>query len=135
MNKLIDFPYDHILVLGLAKSGTVAAKLLLENGKKIRVNDFLTKEDDPVVSDLQKLGAEVIVGSHPITVLDDIQVIVKNPGIPYNNFILQEAKNRNIPIITEIELANLLIDNKQMIGITGTNGKTTTTKLVKEMFK
>jgi|SRR5690625_24793 len=135
MNKLVSFPYENILVLGLAKSGTVAAKLLLENGKSVRVNDFLAQEDDPAVVELKKLGSEVVVGSHPVTVLEDIQIIVKNPGIPYNNFILQEAKNRNIPIITEIELANLLIDNKQMIGITGTNGKTTTTTLVKEMLQ
>lgn len=134
MNKLLHFPYDHILVLGLAKSGSVTAQLLLENEKNVRVNDFLTQEDDPIVAKLRKLGAEVIVGSHPITVLEDIQVIVKNPGIPYNNVIIQEAKNRQIPIITEIELASLLVDTKQMIGITGTNGKTTTTTLVNEML-
>src|SRR5690625_6114679 len=79
MNKLVSFPYENILVLGLAKSGTVAAKLLLENGKSVRVNDFLAQEDDPAVVELKKLGSEVVVGSHPVTVLEDIQIIVKNP--------------------------------------------------------
>src|SRR5690625_7820200 len=79
------------------------------------------------------MGAEVILGSHPVFVLDDIEIIVKNPGIPYDNPILTEAEKRGIPIITEIELAYLLTDGL-LIGITGSNGKTTTSTLVAEML-
>ena len=62
-------------------------------------------------------------------------MIVKNPGIPYSNVILEEAVKRNIPIVTEIELAARLTENNELIGITGSNGKTTTTTLVHEMLK
>ncbi|GAB3067941.1 UDP-N-acetylmuramoyl-L-alanine--D-glutamate ligase [Virgibacillus ainsalahensis] len=131
MKKLTDFHYSHVLVLGLAKSGTAAAKFLLGNGKKVRVNDMEVSKDG--ISTLKSLGAEVIVGSHPLSVLDDIEVIVKNPGIPYDNPLLIEAQNRNIPIVTEIEIAGQLVE-EAIIGITGSNGKTTTTTLTAEML-
>lgn len=135
MNKFTNFTYKHVLVLGLAKSGTAAAKVLLQNNIKVRVNDYNTTEDSDIVEELKGQGAEVIVGSHPISILENIDVVVKNPGIPYDNIIVSEAVNRNIPIITEVELASLLATNHDIIGITGSNGKTTTTTLVAEMLK
>ena len=133
MKKLKEFPYSRILVLGLAKSGTAAAKLLLENDRIVRVNDIQASEEDETVSKLKSLGAELILGSHPLFVLDDIEIVVKNPGIPYENPILVEAEKRGIPIITEIELAYLLTEGL-LIGVTGSNGKTTTTTLITEML-
>ncbi|MBY7143723.1 UDP-N-acetylmuramoyl-L-alanine--D-glutamate ligase [Virgibacillus sp. NKC19-3] len=133
MKKLTDFNYTHVLVLGLAKSGTAATKLLLANNKNVRVNDMKTSEDDAIVQELVSIGAEVVVGSHPLAVLADIEVIVKNPGISYENPIVLEAQNRNIPIITEIELAGRLVE-ESIIGITGSNGKTTTTTLTEKML-
>ena len=135
MNKFTNFTYKHVLVLGLAKSGTAAAKVLLQNNIKVRVNDYNTTEDSDIVEELKGQGAEVIVGSHPISILENIDVVVKNPGIPYDNIIVSEAVNRNIPIITEVELASLLATDHDIIGITGSNGKTTTTTLVAEMLK
>ncbi|WP_156290426.1 UDP-N-acetylmuramoyl-L-alanine--D-glutamate ligase [Oceanobacillus salinisoli] len=134
MKKLLDFPYSHVLVLGLAKSGTAAAKLLLDNGIQVRINDMKTEENDSVVVDLRKMGAEVVVGSHPLSVLDDIKLVVKNPGISYDNPIIVEAKKRDIPIITEIEIAYQLAGHS-IIGITGSNGKTTTTTLITEILQ
>ncbi|UJL47853.1 UDP-N-acetylmuramoyl-L-alanine--D-glutamate ligase [Virgibacillus sp. NKC19-16] len=133
MKKLTDFNYTHVLVLGMAKSGTAATKLLLASGIDVRVNDMKASEDDEIVRTLTSMGAEVIVGSHPLSVLDDIEVIVKNPGIPYENTIIEEAQNRNIPIITEIELAGRLVE-ESIVGITGSNGKTTTTTLTEAML-
>lgn len=134
MNKLTDFPYSCVLVLGLAKSGTAAAKLLLENQISVRVNDKEAPANDANVQMLQELGAEVITGSHPLTVLDGMEMVVKNPGIPYNNPIVQEAQKRHIPVITEIELAGNMVEGS-IIGITGSNGKTTTTMLTAQMLK
>ncbi|MFA1818659.1 UDP-N-acetylmuramoyl-L-alanine--D-glutamate ligase [Virgibacillus oceani] len=133
MKKLIDFPYSRILVLGLAKSGTAAAKLLIENDRTVRVNDIAAKEEEGTVTELMSMGAEIILGSHPDFVLDDIEIVVKNPGIPYDNPVLSEADKRGIPIITEIELAYFLTEGL-LIGITGSNGKTTTTTLITEML-
>lgn len=134
MNQLGNFPYKHALVLGLAKSGAAAANTLLRNGIKVTINDYRTEKDAPIVNEFTKLGAEVIVGSHPLSVLDGVDIIVKNPGISYDNIILSAAENLDIPIITEIELASLLLEEHDIIGITGSNGKTTTTSLVHQML-
>ncbi|MDC3412833.1 UDP-N-acetylmuramoyl-L-alanine--D-glutamate ligase [Aquibacillus sp. 3ASR75-11] len=134
MKKIVDLPYEKILVLGLAKSGTAAAKLLKQSGKKVRVNDLKAKPTDLAVRQLEEMGVEVVTGGHPISVLDDVDLLVKNPGIPYDNVIVAEAEQRELPIITEIELASRLVDG-HLIGITGSNGKTTTTTLIYEMLK
>ncbi|WP_174613161.1 UDP-N-acetylmuramoyl-L-alanine--D-glutamate ligase [Virgibacillus ihumii] len=134
MKKLRNFPYSHALVLGLAKSGTAAARLLLQNGVNVRVNDKQANKQAEAVSNLQTMGAEVITGSHPLSVLDGIDLIVKNPGIPYDNPLLVEAEKRNLPVITEIELAGRMVESS-IIGITGSNGKTTTTTLITEMLR
>src|SRR5690625_2209595 len=70
LKNLNDFPYAHVLVLGLAKSGTAAAKLLLSSQIKVRVNDFNTDESSALITDLKNQGAEVIIGSHPLSVLE-----------------------------------------------------------------
>ena len=132
MNKLLNFPYNHILVLGLAKSGTAAAATLLNNHKKVRINE-LSDQDDKTIKKLERMGADVIVGEHPLSVLDGIDLIIKNPGIPYTNPILEEAMKRDVPIVTEVELASHLVDDA-IIGITGSNGKTTTTMLLGDIL-
>ncbi|GAA0495008.1 UDP-N-acetylmuramoyl-L-alanine--D-glutamate ligase [Salinibacillus aidingensis] len=134
MNTIKQFPYEQVLVLGLAKSGAAAARILLENGKKVRVNDFKKEEENQAAQELRHFGIEVITGGHPLSVLDDVEVVIKNPGIPYDNVIVKEAIHRNIPVITEIELAGLLTDGP-IVGITGSNGKTTTTTLIYEMLR
>ncbi|GAA0444503.1 UDP-N-acetylmuramoyl-L-alanine--D-glutamate ligase [Virgibacillus salarius] len=133
MRKLNDFPYSHVLVLGLAKSGTAAAEVLMKNGKKVRINDKKATASDEEVIRLREMGAEIIVGSHPLSVLNDIDIIVKNPGISYENPIVAEAIKKEIPIITEIEIAAQLTD-ATIIGITGSNGKTTTTTMTAQML-
>lgn len=133
MNKLKNFPYQNVLVLGLAKSGTAACKVLVKNGCTVRAND-LQVASDSVIAELHALGIEVTTGSHPLTLLDEVDVVVKNPGIPYENELINEAKVKDIPIITEIELIHYLI-TEPYIGITGSNGKTTTTTLIHEMLQ
>lgn len=135
MNKFKAFNYKKVLVLGLAKSGLATAEVLYRNNISIIVNDLSAKENDPNVESLKSKGIEVVLGSHPIEMLSEVDLIVKNPGIPYSNNLLSEAIKRNIPIITEIELTYQLLTNQDLIGITGSNGKTTTTSLISEMFK
>ncbi|QAS51096.1 UDP-N-acetylmuramoyl-L-alanine--D-glutamate ligase [Halobacillus litoralis] len=134
MKTLKNFPYAHVLVLGLAKSGTAAAQLLLDSGVKVRINDLKADIDQPAVRQLIDQGADIVTGGHPLSVLDDIEYVVKNPGIPYENPIIEEAVTRQIPIVTEIELAGFLHEG-QLIAVTGSNGKTTTTTLIHEMIK
>ncbi|MEQ6375238.1 UDP-N-acetylmuramoyl-L-alanine--D-glutamate ligase [Bacillaceae bacterium S4-13-56] len=134
MNKLENFPYKNILVLGLAKSGEAAARLLHRSGCMVRINDYQEEGKNPLVQELRKEGLEVITGGHPLTVLSDIELVVKNPGIPYSNSIVKEAIKRKIPVITEVDLAGRMIKGS-IIGITGSNGKTTTTTLIYKMIE
>lgn len=135
MNKLVDFPYQSALVLGLAKSGTATAKLLAKNGVEVTVNDLNTEISQELEAELEELGVRIVLGSHPVELLDFAEVIIKNPGIPYTNPLLKDAEKRQIPILTELELNHYLIEESQLICLTGSNGKTTTTTLISEMFK
>src|SRR5699024_8192968 len=91
-------------------------------------------ENNKAEDELKKVRAEDIIDTHHVSVLEGIEIIVKNPGIPYYNPVLIEAQNKNIPIITEIEIAGKLAE-EQTVSITGSNGKTTTTTLTTEMLK
>ncbi|RZI53167.1 UDP-N-acetylmuramoyl-L-alanine--D-glutamate ligase [Aeribacillus pallidus] len=127
---------QNVLVLGLAKSGLRAAKLLHKLGARVTVNDIKPYEANDDVKELESLGIKLILGEHPEQLLEEhnIDIVVKNPGIPYTNPIVQKAASQNIPIITEVELA-YQISEAEIIAITGSNGKTTTTTLIYEMLK
>lgn len=130
MKQLPDVHHKKILVLGLAKSGTAAAEILHDLGAFVTVNDSKPFEQNDNAQYLLSKGLTVICGSHPEDLLDEgFSLIVKNPGIPYTNSVIAEAKKRNIPVWTEVELAYRISD-APMIGITGSNGKTTTTTLI-----
>ncbi|PLS16591.1 UDP-N-acetylmuramoyl-L-alanine--D-glutamate ligase [Bacillus sp. M6-12] len=124
-----------VLVLGLAKSGVTAASLLHKLGAFVTVNDMKPLSENPEAQSLLEQGIKVICGSHPIELLDEgFELIVKNPGIPYRNPLISGAIEMGIPVITEVELASQ-ISEAPFVGITGTNGKTTTTTLIYEMLK
>ncbi|SHE62157.1 UDP-N-acetylmuramoylalanine--D-glutamate ligase [Seinonella peptonophila] len=127
---------QNILVLGLAKSGLAVAKCLHQLGATVTVNERKKREQCiNEISQLEKLGIQVICGEHPLDLFNQpIDLIVKNPGIPYQIPFLQKAKALKIPIVTEIEIASRLIKTP-IISITGSNGKTTTTTLVGEMLQ
>lgn len=119
-----------VLVLGLAKSGVNAAKLLHRLGALVTVNDKQKFDDNKEAQALLDEGITVITGSHPVELLDEgFELMVKNPGIPYSNPMVQRAEALGIPVITEPELAYSVSDST-WIGVTGSNGKTTTTTLI-----
>lgn len=123
----------HVLILGLAKSGYEAAKLCQKLGAEVIVNDGKDLSTNPHAVELEQMGIKVISGEHPISLLDKRPLIVKNPGIPYSIPLLEEAKNIGLDIITEVELS-YYVSEAPIIGITGTNGKTTVTSLIGDMF-
>ncbi|WP_462409186.1 UDP-N-acetylmuramoyl-L-alanine--D-glutamate ligase [Neobacillus sp. Marseille-QA0830] len=134
MKQIDTYRHKKILVLGLAKSGVTAAALLHKLGAFVTVNDRKPFSENPEAQGLLEQGIKVICGEHPVELLDEgFELIVKNPGIPYNNPMIEGAVERDIPVITEVELA-YEISEAPFIGITGTNGKTTTTTLVYEML-
>ncbi|MCU7558042.1 UDP-N-acetylmuramoyl-L-alanine--D-glutamate ligase [Macrococcus capreoli] len=134
MRAITKYQGQKILVLGLGKSGYETAKLLHQLGAIVTVNDGKDVSQTAEAQELAQLNIQVISGHHPLDLLDDVTLMVKNPGIPYSIPLIQAAIERHIPIITEVELA-YEINEGQMIGITGTNGKTTVTSLIGDMFK
>ncbi|MFM1650501.1 UDP-N-acetylmuramoyl-L-alanine--D-glutamate ligase [Brevibacillus sp. B_LB10_24] len=118
------------VVLGLAKSGVAVAKLLHRFGAKVVVNDQKPREQAVGAEELEALGIHVITGGHPEDLIDaGVDLVVKNPGIPYETRPVARALELGIPVMTEVELAYQL-SKAPLIGITGSNGKTTTTTLV-----
>ena len=133
------FENKKILVLGMARSGYEACKYLSKHNNTIILNDggSRDKQDKDKVLELEGLGITMVFGSHPDDLLDDsFDYIIKNPGIRNDHKYVIKAKELGIPVINEVEMAyRLLPRDVTLIGITGTNGKTTTTTLTYEMIK
>lgn len=134
MKKISNFKNKKVLVLGLAKSGESAARVLKALGAIVTVNDGKPFDENPAAQSLLAEGIKVITGEHPLGLLEEaFEVMVKNPGIPYDNPMVVRALALGIPVITEVELA-YLISESPIVGITGTNGKTTTTTMIAEIL-
>lgn len=136
------FENQKILILGFARSGYEAAKFLIQRGNQVILNDSKQEEfqDAEKVKELRELGVEFVFGSHPDDLLDStFDYLIKNPGVPIHHKYVLKARELGIEVINEVEMAyRLFPKNVTLIGITGTNGKTTTTSLtyaiVKEAF-
>ena len=125
-----------ILILGMARSGVAAARVLIKRGNTVIINDIKEEHDKEIIKELNDLGVELILGSHPLKLVDkSINYVIKNPGIKDDHKLIVKARELGIPVINEVELAyNLLPNDITLIGITGTNGKTTTTTLTYEIM-
>ena len=124
-----------VFVLGMARSGFEAAKLIAK-GNEVLVTDM--KEQDPKqVKILEDMGVKVVIADDPLPLLDDsFDVMIKNPGIKYNNPAVLKAKEYGMEVINEVELAyGYLNKDVHIIGVTGSNGKTTTVTLIYNMLK
>lgn len=132
------FHNDKVLVLGMARSGYAISKYLAKRGNQIVLNDAKDESEQNLeqVQELKDLGVECIFGSHPDNLLDDsYQYLIKNPGISIDHKYVLKAKELGIEVVNEAEVAyRLLPDKVTLIGITGTNGKTTTTTLTYQIL-
>jgi len=122
------------LVLGLARSGEAAALALRATGVEVVAHDVKRECDADLLGRLRLAGVEVHLGEEDEELLRGVDVVVKSPGIPGERPLLAGARAAGIPVLSEIELGAQLLSNP-IVGITGTNGKTTTTALVGEMFR
>src|SRR4051812_8995914 len=114
---LPELPRVKVLVYGLARSGVAAAAALEARGDEVvRVDSTLGNEDD-------------------VRTLDDVELVVKNPGVPGERPLVVEARRRGIPVWSEVELGWRLLVPRPFIGVTGTKGKTTTSELLGEIFR
>ena len=133
------FENKKVLILGMARSGYEAAKFLAKKNNKVILNDFKEEslQDSSKVEELRSLGVELIFGYHPDDLLDNsFDYLIKNPGIAIDHKYVVEARNLGIEVINEVEMTyRLLPKDVTLIGITGTNGKTTTTTLTHLILK
>lgn len=129
------FENKKIFILGMARSGYQAARVLAKRNNTIVLNDKNADQDKNHIKELEDLGVKVILGSHPDDILDEsFDYLIKNPGVHFDHKYLKYCEEHNIKVINEIEMAyHLLPKNVKLIAITGTNGKTTTTTLTYEI--
>jgi UDP-N-acetylmuramoylalanine--D-glutamate ligase len=131
-----------VLVVGIARSGIAAARLLVSRGAVVTANDYqaeaqIVKPGSELAGDLEALktaGVHFVFGSHPEEIFLQADVIVLSPGVPASIAALQQARSAGVEIISEPELAGRFLRGR-LIGITGSNGKTTTTTLIGELMK
>ncbi|MBC7174334.1 MAG: UDP-N-acetylmuramoyl-L-alanine--D-glutamate ligase, partial [Polyangiaceae bacterium] len=118
-----------ILVVGLGASGRAAARLLASRGATVILNDVRLAEALPeAVALASELGARLELGAHDPQLFTSVDRIVLSPGVPRLP-ALDAADAAGIPIASEIEVASWFVEGK-IVGITGTNGKSTVTSMV-----
>ncbi|HEX2293261.1 MAG TPA: UDP-N-acetylmuramoyl-L-alanine--D-glutamate ligase [Gaiellaceae bacterium] len=118
------------LVLGLARSGRAAALALARRGERVVAVDR-SPHADP--GRLAEAGVELRLGTEELTLLEGVDVLIKSPGVPSEAPLVAAARERGIPVWSEVELGGRLLSTP-ILGVTGTNGKTTTTALLGEML-
>lgn len=131
---MLDIKDKKIAVIGLSRTGLASVEILYKLGADVVASD--TKSADQLSNELDKLkniDIEYELGSHGPKCLDTDMIIV-SPGVPLDIPFFKKASDKDIPIISEIELAYHLTD-ANIIAITGTNGKTTTTSLISDILK
>ncbi len=127
-----------VMGLGLQGQGLWAAKVAAQQGAKVTVTDLRTAKDlAPSLKKLEGLPIKYVLGKHRKEDFLNSELIIRNPAVPENSKFLKMAKGKRIPIEMEIGLFFLLaqIKSENLIGITGTRGKTTTTLLIGEILK
>jgi UDP-N-acetylmuramoylalanine--D-glutamate ligase len=123
-----------VLVLGLGRSGIAAiAKLKSLRAEVVGSDSSQSEQMSAVAEELRREDVAVILGPQKEDLLIEIDLVIVSPGVPSNSPVIIAAREKSITVWSEIELAFRLTD-KPIIAITGTNGKTTTTTLIGEIF-
>ena len=129
----MEYRNKKVLVIGLARSGMAAIKVLHQLGAQIYLSERKAPSENEI-KELEEMG--VTIYDQDMSVFEkDYDLVIKNPGVPPVSPIVKRLNERNIRIITEIELAFDVSARQHYIAITGTNGKTTTTTIVYELLK
>jgi UDP-N-acetylmuramoylalanine--D-glutamate ligase len=127
------------VVMGAGRSGLAAARFLASQGQPIVLTDSRPDPGPELEIVLAKAGIPGVWGDHPLVLLEDCEELIISPGIPRTAPFVLEALARGIPVVGEVELAHRLIrgrkDGSQVLAVTGTNGKSTTTDLVAHLLR
>lgn len=123
-----------VLILGAGISGLGAAHVLLRHGAEVLISDLKdTIKDKKEKAALEEQGAIFRFGQQTEELLDGVDTVVVSPVIPRENVVVSAALSKNIPVMSEVELA-YQVTKAKILAITGTNGKTTTTTLLGSML-
>ena len=132
---MVSYANKKVLVLGAGISGKGVARVLASLGAKVVLNDKAEINlEESKVQELLAMGVVVVGGSQESELLEGVDRVVLSPGIPPHIPIIAEAKKRSIPVVGEVEIAYEL-SKAPILGVTGTNGKTTTTMLLGAVIK
>jgi UDP-N-acetylmuramoylalanine--D-glutamate ligase len=124
----------NVLIIGLGKTGLATLRFLAGRGASCFVTDEKSLSAVERLLDEQNLRAKTAIVAYDVSSLAKIDLVVPSPGVPPSNPLLREAVRRQVPIISELELAFRFL-SCPVIAITGTNGKTTTTTLIGNILK
>jgi UDP-N-acetylmuramoylalanine--D-glutamate ligase len=132
---MLDLNGKRVLIVGLARSGRAAARLAKSRGAIVIANDLKSEAElQGEAAELASLGVELVLGSHPESLFASADLIVLSPGVPTHIVPLEVARRAGTPIISEVELAGWFLEGR-LIGVTGSNGKTTTTTLIGQLLE
>jgi UDP-N-acetylmuramoylalanine--D-glutamate ligase len=124
-----------VLVVGMARSGLAAVEFLLGQGARVVATDRLPEEKlDPRIRTLAGQGATLALGGHQEKHFLEADLIVVSPGVPAGMAFIEKAVAAGVPVVGELELASWFVE-VPMVAVTGTNGKTTTTRLIGELLR
>jgi UDP-N-acetylmuramoylalanine--D-glutamate ligase len=131
----MDVEGKKVLVVGIARSGVAAARLLGSRGAMVIANDIKPEsETGDAADELRKLGVMLSLGGHPESLFANADLIVLSPGVPADLPALEAGRRAGVEIISEPELAGRFLRGR-IIGVTGSNGKTTVTTLIGELMR
>lgn len=133
---MLDNKKEKVLILGLSKTGIAAAKYLAKHGASCFITELNEKNEnnnEKCLTDLKNEHINVEIGKHSDAFIENATYAVASPGIPPKSEIFEKLKEKNIKVISEIELA-YKNTKTPFVAITGTNGKTTTTMLVSHIL-
>ncbi len=131
----MDLAGKKVLVVGIARSGIAAARFLASQGAMVIANDAKPESElREAAKELRELGVMLSLGGHPESLFENADLVVLSPGVPADLQALESARRAGVEIISEPELAGRFLRGR-MIGVTGSNGKTTVTTLIGELMR
>ena len=135
MSASIELRNKRVLVVGLARTGMATALFCAARGARVTATDTRTESElDAAVAELRKAGVGLELAGHRQELIQGADLIIPSPGVPADAPLLQSARSKGVTIWSEIELASRFLKGR-LIGITGSNGKTTTTSLIEHILR
>jgi UDP-N-acetylmuramoylalanine--D-glutamate ligase len=135
MSASIELRNKRVLVVGLARTGVATALFCAARGARVTATDTRGESElGAAVAELRRAGVGLELAGHRQELIRDAELIIPSPGVPADAPLLQSARSKGLTIWSEIELASRFLKGR-LIGITGSNGKTTTTSLIEHILK